>query len=323
MAEGKFVWSITATKLLISEYEAFELLYDSKNINYKNRNKRLDAYRSIAETVNTVSEGCTVEDVKKKLNGLRSQYLAEKMKVLRSKKSGARSDDLYKPTVYWFPLLTFLDKSTDPDQSQSNLDESLLSPNESQSTSSTTNIIAPPDDDQDTNSNLSIRLNEESSVLPPKIRKIQKFSHNSVLTKAANTMEEMSKIARERSVSKATQDSLETFGQFVVAELRGIQGASNEYTVRKTKRKIQMVLMEAWDMIDQPTLLPSPVSSQSSSNQWILTTQTPGACNILQINTDNQMQADGNTSEDVVENAIHMANITRSDYDPACFSQLN
>ncbi|CAH1957162.1 unnamed protein product [Acanthoscelides obtectus] len=54
MAEGKFVWSITATKLLISEYEAFELLYDSKNINYKNRNKRLDAYRSIAETTLSV-----------------------------------------------------------------------------------------------------------------------------------------------------------------------------------------------------------------------------------------------------------------------------
>lgn len=81
MAENKFSWNVRATKLLISEYEANEFLYNSVHADYKNRNKRLEAYQRIAESIKTISEDCTVNDVKKKLNGLRSQYLAEKLKV--------------------------------------------------------------------------------------------------------------------------------------------------------------------------------------------------------------------------------------------------
>lgn len=48
--------------------------------------------------------------------------------MVRSIKSGAEGDDIYTPTVYWFPLLKFLDKATDADESQSNLDPSPRPP---------------------------------------------------------------------------------------------------------------------------------------------------------------------------------------------------
>lgn len=81
MASTKFTWTLEATKLLISEYESYDFLYNIKHEDYKNRNKRLEAHKNISKKINTVAEGCTHIDVKKKLNGLRSQYLAEKMKV--------------------------------------------------------------------------------------------------------------------------------------------------------------------------------------------------------------------------------------------------
>lgn len=83
MAQEKFVWCVLSTKLLISEYERYEMLYNHQHPDYKNRNKRLDIYKMIVEEIKTVRKECTVEDIKKKLNGLRSQYLSEKMKVKR------------------------------------------------------------------------------------------------------------------------------------------------------------------------------------------------------------------------------------------------
>lgn len=44
------------------------------------------------------------------------------LQVINSIKSGANSDDVYTPTVYWYPMLKFLEDSTDADTSESNLD---------------------------------------------------------------------------------------------------------------------------------------------------------------------------------------------------------
>lgn len=67
MAEDKFVWCVSATKLLISEYESYEMLYNHLHPDYKNRNRRLDVYKKIAEEIKKVTSGCKVEDIKKKI----------------------------------------------------------------------------------------------------------------------------------------------------------------------------------------------------------------------------------------------------------------
>ncbi|RVE45290.1 hypothetical protein evm_010062 [Chilo suppressalis] len=57
------------------------------------------------------------------------------IEITKSVRSGADTDSIYTPTVYWFPLLKFLDISLTADDSISNLDE-LSSENYSLSKSS-------------------------------------------------------------------------------------------------------------------------------------------------------------------------------------------
>lgn len=106
---------------------------------------------------------------------------------------------------------------------------------------------------------------------PPKHKKRKTHSYDDLLGQATTTMNEMARIAKETPVhnpasSPASNDDLDVFGKFVVTELRGIQSASNNCMVRQLKRKIQQIIMDAWDTIDQPTMPPSPASSHVS---WI------------------------------------------------------
>lgn len=81
MTEINFCWSVYLTKLLILEYKKHNLLYNRKNSGYKDRRKRSKAYIDILDAVSKEQRGCTVADIKRKVNSLRSQYLREKMKV--------------------------------------------------------------------------------------------------------------------------------------------------------------------------------------------------------------------------------------------------
>lgn len=44
------------------------------------------------------------------------------LQILKSKTSGQDGNDVYTPTAYWYPLLSFLDSSTAADKSVSNFD---------------------------------------------------------------------------------------------------------------------------------------------------------------------------------------------------------
>lgn len=67
MASAKYSWSVAATKVLITEYEGHEMLYNSRHCDYKNRGKRLAIYENITESANNVTGtgSCTVADVEK------------------------------------------------------------------------------------------------------------------------------------------------------------------------------------------------------------------------------------------------------------------
>lgn len=81
ISNNKFNWSAVTTKTLINAYRDHELLYNPKHPHYKSRRRRMYAYKCIADKISTIREGCTIENLKRKINGLRSQYLAERTKV--------------------------------------------------------------------------------------------------------------------------------------------------------------------------------------------------------------------------------------------------
>lgn len=51
-------------------------------------------------------------------------YMYVFLQIANSVKSGADADAIYKPTVYWYTSLKFLDASTTADKSESNLEVS-------------------------------------------------------------------------------------------------------------------------------------------------------------------------------------------------------
>lgn len=91
-------------------------------------------------------------------------------------------------------------------------------------------------------------------------------------------MNEMSKIVKCKPTER-TADSLDTFSTFVNTELRGIQQATNDIYLRRIKRQIQQVLMDAWDAVDaqvsnnqetSTSLWPSSPLSRNSDMQTVI-----------------------------------------------------
>ncbi|CAG9771601.1 unnamed protein product [Ceutorhynchus assimilis] len=71
----------------------------------------------------------TQADIKKKINGLRSQFFNENNKINKSKRSGAGATYVYKPTWWCFDLLQFLSNSSTTRKSSSNLSSQEQSEN--------------------------------------------------------------------------------------------------------------------------------------------------------------------------------------------------
>lgn len=58
---------------------------------------------------------------KKKINAFRTNYRKELKKVLDSEKSGAGTDQVYEPTLWYFNALSFLNDQEVPAKSRSTL----------------------------------------------------------------------------------------------------------------------------------------------------------------------------------------------------------
>lgn len=108
------MWTQELTDILIEEYRARPVLYDTKNPMYHNRVKKETAYQGVVDKLSPKCEGCTVEAVKRKLNGLRSHLSREFDKMKKKNKSGAGANDMYQPKVWWFQKMLFLKDHLEP-----------------------------------------------------------------------------------------------------------------------------------------------------------------------------------------------------------------
>ncbi|KAL1516373.1 hypothetical protein ABEB36_000292 [Hypothenemus hampei] len=85
--------------------KSYPCLYNPKNRFYSNKHARADALNKIKEDMN-ISQ-LTVEDIKTKINNIRSQISHELKKTRGSSKSGLGTDERYEP-IWWFDLAQFL-----------------------------------------------------------------------------------------------------------------------------------------------------------------------------------------------------------------------
>lgn len=107
----------------ISEYKDLTCLWDIRCKDYCNRDKKKCAYDKLLVVYKLLKPEATEEDVKKKINTLRSNFRKELKKIYESKRSGAGTDDIYQPSTWLFEELTFLADLEKPVDSMSSIND--------------------------------------------------------------------------------------------------------------------------------------------------------------------------------------------------------
>ncbi|CAJ0937641.1 unnamed protein product [Ranitomeya imitator] len=94
---------------LIEMYRSLPCLWQIKSAEYSNRNKKREAFAKLVALFQQHNPSEKVDEsvVRKKIQGLRTVYKKELNKVVRSKKSGAATDEVYVPSLWYFDLLGF------------------------------------------------------------------------------------------------------------------------------------------------------------------------------------------------------------------------
>ena len=88
-------WKRSDISLLISLYREYPVMWNVKLKEYKDRNAKELAYRKIQKVFENHTENITLEQIKKKIHTLRSQYRREIKLITESQKSGMGADDVY------------------------------------------------------------------------------------------------------------------------------------------------------------------------------------------------------------------------------------
>lgn len=92
----------------ISVYRDMPMLWKIKSKDYMDKNKRSTAIKKMTNLLKMCRRNITEEDVKKKINILRTSFKRENNKVKKSMLSGSGTDDIYVPSLWYYKDLEFL-----------------------------------------------------------------------------------------------------------------------------------------------------------------------------------------------------------------------
>jgi hypothetical protein len=102
-------WSKEQMLNLIEQYELRGCLWNVISKNYKNQNKKKDAWQEISFHM-----GADVGIIENKVKSLLAQYRRERRKVTDAKKSGSGAEDIKVPKWFAYQKFTFLDGINKP-----------------------------------------------------------------------------------------------------------------------------------------------------------------------------------------------------------------
>ena len=95
------IWPRAVTLQFIELLQGEEALWNIRSPNYKLRNKKQDSIQNIILNMATLGFALDCEQVKKKINNLRSQFRKEYSKLCKqNKKSGMGADEIYTPSLW-------------------------------------------------------------------------------------------------------------------------------------------------------------------------------------------------------------------------------
>lgn len=106
--------------LFLDSYQSHPCLWDTTAEIYRNSQARTSALEQIIKEMG--KKDLTIADLKNKIKNIRSIYNRELSKIRDSGKSGAGTDDIYKPQLKWFEKADlFLRRISQSRRSKSNM----------------------------------------------------------------------------------------------------------------------------------------------------------------------------------------------------------
>ncbi|XP_039303191.1 uncharacterized protein LOC113004674 [Solenopsis invicta] len=102
-------WSKESILCLIEAYKEEPCLYAVNTPNYHNKQSRNEALKNVCTAVSMIRPGTTEKECATKFYNLRNQFNVENAKVKSSIKSGIGTNDVYKPNLWYFEHLLFLE----------------------------------------------------------------------------------------------------------------------------------------------------------------------------------------------------------------------
>lgn len=103
-------WSVEECSNLIEAYRNHSNLWDPKHLDYKNRIKKIDSLKEIAEIFAT-----SHEEIERKIKNMITQYQRERKKYKLYKKSGAGK--VFQPKWFGYNAMLFLHDKNKPRKS--------------------------------------------------------------------------------------------------------------------------------------------------------------------------------------------------------------
>ncbi|KAK4884478.1 hypothetical protein RN001_000749 [Aquatica leii] len=266
-----FTFTRDQTLLLITLYENCPDLYNIQSPKYKNRTVRNALLTKVTHQLNSALDnpGITLEDVKRTLNILRTQYFKELMNIRKRQTSGAGSEEQYTTSWWCFDQLQFLVDSAPTRQGQSNLQSVETAQSEDEAGeilfsgtvedlnsfegSNICEAISPSvlvmgrGDSEPMSPAVSVgSISPGVSVAagpiapaagPSRATKQKKMGN---VNKAADLLETATAFLQQ-SQDQLERDQFETFGMFVTSELHRVPGSK----LREVKRTLSNILFDA------------------------------------------------------------------------------
>lgn len=104
-------------------YKEQECLWKLKSPSYHDKTARKRAMDILVGKFQVVKPDANEDYVKKKINNYRTSYKRELKSVKNSSKSGAGTEEIYKPKLWYFDLLSFLGDQDLPRPPVSNMSD--------------------------------------------------------------------------------------------------------------------------------------------------------------------------------------------------------
>lgn len=98
----------------IKLYRDLPALWKIKSPEYTDKKKKSEAYVLLLRKYKEKFPYATIEDLRKKINSLRTNFRRELKKVIQSMNSGVESQDVYAPNLWYFGDMLFLEDQESP-----------------------------------------------------------------------------------------------------------------------------------------------------------------------------------------------------------------